>query len=84
MEVSKARTKVKLLKNLEELGYNLDKNTTFNELEGILPAYIEAKSQRIISDFVIVPGDISTSKVYQIYVKKRNNSIFERNRERNK
>ena len=84
MEIGQVRTKVKLLKSLDDLGYKFSKNVSFKELEKVIPIYTGAKLKKIISDFVLIPGEIGTSKHYQIYIKKRPKSIFERNRERNK
>ena len=63
------------LKFLDKSGYNLDKNIPFKELYEILPAYIEAKSQRFISDFIVIPGEISPSYIYKIYVKEKAKSL---------
>jgi len=71
MGKSKTREQRKtLLKYLDNLGYKWNENILFNRLEQILPRYMAAKSEKDISDFVLLPGRVDTVPVYQIYVKK--------------
>ncbi len=74
MGISQARTKVKFLKNLDKLDYKCNQYIPVDKLEIVISRYVLARKENIISDFVVVPGDIGTLNNYQIYIKKRTES----------
>ena len=71
MEINQSRTKVRLLKNLDDLGYEWNQNVPIDKLGLVIPRYILSISEKIISNFFVVPGDIGPLNHYQIYIKKR-------------